>query len=152
MKKYLLITSILAIAILSFLVGRATYNISIPIGPAALSIPFLNDTTQKIRTCIDKKCVEVTSQCSSDTECATHMQCNSLRQCVTVKGAGKNQCSINGDCIEIKDPQKWCDAKNPKLYTIATKYPNGNFSCTCYSTKNPGDRAQINCIDAHLNQ
>lgn len=47
-------------------------------------------------------------------------------------------------------PQEWCSSNNPGKVTNASIYPNGNFSCTCYSGYS-SDRAIISCAKQHEN-
>jgi len=150
MKKYVQIGGILAIAVASFATGLLVNN---KIGPAALSVPFLNNTPALTRTCVDQKCVAVTNQCSADVNCATHTQCNNLKKCVSVSGAGTNKCSADKDCNPLTDPQKWCEANNTGIgafRTVAIKYPNGNFTCDCFYLNKDGTRAQTPCRNYHL--
>lgn len=152
-EKPFLVLIVLIIVILSFFSGVLVGN---KFSPAALSIPLLNNPLQNLpqptRTCINQKCVAVSNQCSIDSNCATHTECSSQSQCITVNGPGANKCSANGDCVAIKDPQTWCKTKNPGLNSVATVYPNGNFSCVCYSTNNISSRAQLPCSNQHQNQ
>lgn len=147
-KNYFLIITILAIAILVFTLGALTSKM---MNLAAISGPFSNDITTPIHTCINQKCVAVSSQCSADDDCITHMQCNSQKQCVSVSGAGTNKCFADIDCDPMKDPQKWCETNNPGngWDVSVTKYPNGNFSCDCYY-KFSTNMTQVPCKNSHL--
>lgn len=148
-KKSFSITTVLLVAILAFILGVLVNKL---ISPAAFSAPFLANTTPSVRTCVDKKCVVVNNQCSTDNNCATHMQCNDQKKCVVVNGAGANQCSANIDCAAIKDPQAWCKAHNTGVGVTSTaiKYPNGNFSCDCYYLNKDGTHSQTSCSNSHL--
>lgn len=148
MNKYFMVAGVLAIAFLSFFAGTI-FNSAI--GPAGLSAPFLTNITPTAHTCIDQKCVAVNNQCSTDSNCETHTQCSN-QKCVVVSGAGTSQCSVDQDCLVIKDPQKWCELNNPGagLKVNAIKYPNGNFSCDCYYINADGNHAQASCHNSHL--
>ncbi len=42
-------------------------------------------------------------------------------------------------------PQQWCNTNNPNLHAEAFVYPNGNFSCTCYNSRDISSRLITNC-------
>jgi hypothetical protein len=147
-KNYFSKITVIVIAILAFTLGMAANKV---INSAAISNSFSQDGTTSIHTCVNQKCVAVSKQCSADNECITHMECNDKKQCVSVSGTGTNKCSADIDCDPTKDPQKWCETNNSGegLYVNVTKYPNGNFSCSCY-IKVSSSITQVPCRNSHL--
>ena len=112
-KNVILLIVVLVLVALCFVVGITIYKGNIIYkenGAAALVGSF-----QKHTQCVNQKCIAVgglgENQCSADSNCITHTQCNNSEQCVAVSGVGKNKCATNKDC-SVSNPQKWCESNN----------------------------------------
>ena len=149
MKKNIILTVIIVIiAIILFVAGAIFYKRS---NLSALYASFSH--TQ----CFNKKCISANglgaNQCSADSDCATHLECNNLEQCAVVGGSGPDKCSTASDCY-IADPQAWCKSNNTDtgMNADALIYPDGNFTCECYYIDKDGTHSQTPCINSHTNQ
>ena len=145
-KKFLLTIAVLVIIILCFAVGLVFDK---KINSAALS-----SVWQTHAQCSDQKCIVASglgiNQCSKDSDCVTHTQCNNSEQCVPVMGAGINKCTTAKDCL-IKDPQQWCKANNTTagINVKAVVYSNGKFTCECYYVASDGTHPEAPCTNSH---
>lgn len=45
----------------------------------------------------------------------------------------------------IANEANWCQLNNPGEFVEVNKYPDGNFSCTCYSSSDVNNRSQNSC-------
>ncbi len=76
----------------------------------------------------------------------THLECNAQQQCVSVSGAGNNQCASNNDCTPPPPPPPaQCSDGIDNDNDGATDYPN-DFSCSS-ATDNDETNPKAQCQD-----
>lgn len=102
----------------------------------------------RYNTCnVQKQCVSVlgagVDQCTTSNDCATHNICNSQKQCVSTSGVGFDQCQTDSDCAITHNE---CNGQKQCVATAGSGIDQCQTNTDCGAGKHNECNSQNQCV------